>query len=138
MKSFKWLIEKQYDKKNNRLSLIGNKNWLKKGEQKSQFVQKPVEIATIIDAAYDAFKYTSDPYYENIINLCIAWFLGENDVGEIVYDFITGGARDGIHSLGINLNQGAESTISWLLTLHRLYEFQQLKTKKSINKTHNS
>lgn len=137
-KSFKWLIEKQYDKKNNRLSLIGNKNWFKKGEQKSQFDQQPVEISAIIDAAYDAFKYTGNPYYENIINLCIAWFLGENDVGESVYDFTTGGARDGIHSLGVNLNQGAESTISWLLTLHRLYEFQQLKTKESINKTHNS
>jgi len=58
------------------------------------------------------------------------WFLGDNDVGQNVYDFTNGGSRDGIHSLGVNLNEGSESTLSWLLSLHRLYELHQFKIEK--------
>lgn len=128
-KSLKWLIDLQYDKKNDRLSLIGNKRWLKRGEKKSQFDQQPVEIAALSDAIYEVYKYTQNEYYEKVMSLCINWFLGDNDVGEPLYDFTTGGTRDGIHPLGINLNQGAESTLSYLLTLYRLYDFQQLKIR---------
>ncbi|MGE3063910.1 MAG: glycosyltransferase family 4 protein [bacterium] len=137
--TFKWLIDIQTDKTNNRLSLIGNKGWMKRGGEKAKFDQQPVEIAAIVDAAYVGFKYSMDKYYEEIIELGIDWFLGNNDVNENVYDFNSGGCRDGIHSLGVNLNEGAESTLSWLLSLHRLYDMHQIKMqsneKYSINKS---
>ncbi|MDD3804553.1 MAG: glycosyltransferase family 4 protein [bacterium] len=127
--TFRWIMDIQTDKVNNRLSLIGNKGWMKRDKVKAKFDQQPVEIAAIIDAAYEGYKYTKDPYYEEVIELGIDWFLGNNDVGGNVYDFNSGGSRDGIHSLGVNLNEGAESTLSWLLSLHRLYDLHQLKIK---------
>ena len=83
----------------------------------------------MIDAAYEAYLYSNEKHYENIVEMGIDWFLGNNDIGGNVYDFSSGGSRDGIHSLGVNLNEGAESTLSWLLSLHRLYEIHQLKIK---------
>jgi len=137
--TFKWLIDMQIDKTNNRLSLIGNKGWMKRGGKKAKFDQQPVEIAAIIDAAYMGFKYSKEKYYEEVIELGIDWFLGNNDIGENVYDFNSGGSHDGIHSLGLNLNEGAESTLSWLLSVHRLYDLHQVKIqsgeKYSVNKS---
>jgi glycosyltransferase involved in cell wall biosynthesis len=137
--TFKWIMEIQTDKENNRLTLIGNKGWMKRSGERAKFDQQPVEIAAIVDAAYEGYKYTREKYYEEVIEMGIDWFLGNNDVGEAVYDFNNGGSRDGIHSLGINLNEGAESTLSWLLSLHRLYELNQLKIKSgekySVNKS---
>jgi hypothetical protein len=47
------------------------------------------------------------------------WFLGENDVGAVLYDRETGGGYDGLTPAGANLNQGAESTIAALSTMQR-------------------
>lgn len=127
--SFKWIVDVQTDKINNRFSLIGNKGWMHRDGMKAKFDQQPVEIAAIIDAAYEGYQYTKEKYYEGVVERGIDWFLGNNDVGGNVYDFSNGGSRDGIHSLGVNLNEGAESTLSWLLSLHRLYEIHQLKIK---------
>ncbi|MDY6788102.1 MAG: glycosyltransferase family 4 protein [candidate division WOR-3 bacterium] len=126
-RTFRWLIEIQFDKHHNRFSIIGNENWMTRSGIRSQFDQQPVEIAAIIDAAYEGFKYTGDAFFEDIIEKSIDWYLGNNDSGEYVYDFKTGGARDGIHALGLNLNEGAESTLSWLLSVHRLYELHEAK-----------
>lgn len=128
--TFKWLIDIQTDKKSTRFSLIGNNGWMKRNGRKAKFDQQPVEIAAIIDAAYEGNKYTGEEYYEKIVEMGVDWFLGINDIGETVYDFTTGGSRDGIHSLGVNLNEGAESTLSWLLSIHTLYELHQMKLNK--------
>lgn len=126
-KTFRWLIDIQFDKHNNRFSVIGSDKWMTRNGEKSQFDQQPVEIAAIVDAAYEGYKYTGDDYFEQIIEMSIDWFLGNNDAGKSVYDFKTGGSRDGINPLGLNLNEGAESTLSWLLSVHRLYELHEIK-----------
>lgn len=127
--ALKWIVKIQTDEKNNKFSLVGNKGWLIRNGKKAKFDQQPVEIAALIDAAYEAYLYSNEKYYEDIVEMGIDWFLGNNDIGGNVYDFSSGGSRDGIHSLGVNLNEGAESTLSWLLSLHRLYEIHQLKIK---------
>ena len=53
---------------------------------------------------------------------CLNWFLGDNDLNARVYDFETGGCFDGLQATGVNENQGAESTLSWLISLLTLYE----------------
>ena len=60
------------------------------------------------------------------MRICFDWFLGNNDVGVPIYDFRTGGCNDGLTPSGANLNQGAESTLSFLLSLMTMYEISGL------------
>lgn len=71
----------------------------------------------MIDACLQAEEYVKDGTYADYALKAFYWFTGENDCGQPLYDFATGGCRDGLHSSGVNLNQGAESTISWLMSL---------------------
>jgi hypothetical protein len=61
---------------------------------------------------------------------CLGWFLGNNDLNEQIYDFKTGGCCDGIQPTGVNANQGAESTLSWLISLLSMYEILGQMIKK--------
>jgi hypothetical protein len=64
-----------------------------------------------------AYKVTADRHYLRRMRESFAWFLGANRLGVSLYDFATGGCRDGMGVAEINLNQGAESTICFLLSL---------------------
>ena len=50
------------------------------------------------------------------------WFLGANRLGLSLYDVSTAGCRDGLEASGVNENQGAESTVSFLLALHTVFD----------------
>jgi hypothetical protein len=125
LESLEWLYDVQLDKDKNYISLIGNKAWLAKGKTKSKYDQQPIEIPPLIDACFQAFEITSDREWISRIGLLFNWFLGNNDRQELMYDYYTGGCHDGLTSSGINSNQGAESTLSWLLALHRMTQIRQ-------------
>lgn len=125
LESLKWLFDVQYDKEGNHLSLIGNKGWFEKGKEKAKYDQQPVEIPGLIDACYQAYKITKDDRWIPRIEIIFSWFLGNNDRKEPLYDYLTGGCYDGLTPSVTNLNQGAESTVSWLLALHRMIRIQQ-------------
>jgi len=114
LKVLDWLIEKQFI--NGIFSPIGNNGWLTP-QGKVTFDQQPLEANGMIDACLQAEEYVKDGTYADYALKAFYWFTGENDCGQPLYDFATGGCRDGLHSSGINLNQGAESTISWLMSL---------------------
>ncbi|GFP24169.1 hypothetical protein HKBW3S09_01635 [Candidatus Hakubella thermalkaliphila] len=107
------------------LSLIGNHGWFPRRGEKARFDQQPLEVAALIDACYEAYLATQDKKWRQAIDQCFNWFLGGNDVREPVYDFSTGGCKDGLHSAGVNQNQGAESTLAWLMALHRVHGIAQ-------------
>ncbi len=72
-----------------------------------------------------AFHLTKDKAYINKLYTCFLWFIGENDLGLNLYDFETKGCFDGFDKNGINHNQGAESTLAYLishLTVLQAYE----------------
>ena len=94
---------------------IGNKGWYHKGGKRSFYDQQPIEAAHMIEATSSAYYLTGDKKYQNIANIVFNWFLGKNLKGVVLYDQATGGCFDGINPEGSNLNQGAESTISYLL-----------------------
>ena len=71
----------------------------------------------MIDACLQAESYTKEEEYSSYAMKAFNWFTGDNDKGETIYDFSTGGSRDGLMLGGVNMNQGAESTISWLMSL---------------------
>ncbi|MCX7877757.1 MAG: glycosyl transferase family 1, partial [Ignavibacteria bacterium] len=120
LESLEWLFKIQYDKKNNLISLIGNNGWLTKGGNKAKYDQQPVEIPALIDACWQAYKITNNRQWALRTGLIFSWFLGNNDRHLSLYDYTTGGCFDGLTASVTNQNQGAESTIAWLLSLHRM------------------
>jgi len=125
LNSLEWLLRIQTNMEEGHLSLIGNSGWFKFGGTKAQFDQQPIEVPALIDACYEAYLLTGQSTWIERTNWCFDWFLGRNDVHEVLYDFITDGCRDGLQPTGVNQNQGAESTLAWLMALHRVYEIVQ-------------
>jgi len=116
----RWLLDIQTDPSGH-LSPIGSNGWYSRGGNKARFAQQPLEAMNIIDACYDAYNITGDQKWLSIAYRSLEWFLGRNDLNQPLYDYNTGGCCDGLEARGPNLNQGAESTLSWLLSLAKLY-----------------
>ena len=79
--------------------------------------QQPVEVASLIECAEIAYTITQDEKMRELVNCGFTWFLGNNLLRQIVYNPATGGGHDGIEVHGVNLNQGAESSLSYLISL---------------------
>jgi len=94
---------------------IGQEKWYKKGSDRAYYDQQPEEVTSLVQVLKAMYEITNDKEYQsNMIN-AFNWFLGNNLLGQIVYDQQTGGCYDGVQEKKINLNQGAESTISYLI-----------------------
>lgn len=107
----------------NHLSLVGNDAWHMRGEGKpATFDQQPIDACGLVEACKVAFRLTGRRDYLRFMRMAFDWFLGVNDVGEPLYNFRTGGCSDGLMPQGVNNNQGAESTLCFLLALLTLVE----------------
>jgi len=138
--SLEWLIEKQMSSEGH-ISIIGNQSWHKNNGDQSTFDQQPIEIMNLVITCATAFKFTGDKKWINMARKCFSWFLGQNDLGVQIYNYQTGGCRDGLHSQGTNANEGAESTLAWLislLTMYNLFEEQVLTKERSKEVEHTS
>jgi hypothetical protein len=80
------------------------------------FDQQPIEVATLADACACAARVTGDQRWLSGVRMADAWFDGDNDEGTPMWDPTTGGSYDGLEAGGVNLNQGAESTIALVAT----------------------
>ncbi len=110
-------------------SFVGCKGWFKRGGTKAGFDQQPIEVAStvmMLRAAYDA---TENGRFLTLQRRAFEWFLGENDLHTPVYDFRTKGCNDGLMQGGVNSNQGAESTLSFLMSLVTVVESYALVDK---------
>ncbi|MBU2028622.1 glycosyltransferase [Patescibacteria group bacterium] len=94
---------------------VGQKGWFKRGNKKTIFDQQPEEIAALVLALRAAGEVSGDEKYVNLMRKAFDWFLGNNVLGQVVYSHISGGSYDGVGEKTINLNQGAESTVSYLI-----------------------
>ncbi|MBU2650426.1 MAG: glycosyltransferase family 4 protein [Bacteroidetes bacterium] len=109
----------------NYLSIIGNEKWYTKDGERSVFAQQPIDAMAMVLMYHQAFHITKDKEYLNKLYTSFLWFLGENDLRLSLYDFETKGCCDGFESYGVNRNQGAESSLSYLishLTVLQAYE----------------
>ncbi|MES2655462.1 MAG: glycosyltransferase [Bacteroidota bacterium] len=100
----------------NGIKVISNKSWMHKGKESAHFGEQPIDVAYTILALNLFYETTKKPGYLTKMELAFNWFLGQNHLNQIVYNPCTGGCYDGLEELHINLNQGAESTISYLLS----------------------
>jgi uncharacterized protein YyaL (SSP411 family) len=94
---------------------IGNDGWYEYGEEKAVYDQQPVEAATMAEAALAAHELTGDSRYLLTFHRARDWFLGENSMGQPLVDPLRHSCFDGLSAKGANRNQGAESTLSYLL-----------------------
>jgi glycosyltransferase involved in cell wall biosynthesis len=120
--SLKWLLAIQTE--SNHFVPVGSNGWYEKAGSKARFDQQPVEANAMIDACVEAFRITRDRKWFGDAVMSFNWYLGHNDLNMSLYDPKTGGCRDGLMADGINQNQGAESSLAWLLslmTLQKLY-----------------
>ncbi len=118
--ALKWLTDVQMDE-NGCFSPVGNRGWFRRGGTKPQFDQQPVEAHATLEACLAAFDATRDRRWLGRAERAFEWFLGRNDMLWPLYDASTGGCRDGLMPQGMNENQGAESTLAWLLSLLRMH-----------------
>lgn len=108
---------------NGYLSIIGNEKWYSKGgEEPSRFAQQPIDALAMVLMFHQAFRLTGDKQYIQKLYTCFMWFLGENDLRISLYDHETKGCCDGLEVYGVNRNQGAESTLSYLISFLSLLE----------------
>jgi len=108
--------------KGDHLSLVGNAGWHTPGGEPAEFDQQPIDACGLVEACKVAFRLTGERRYLRHMRMAFDWFLGVNDKGLSLYDFKTGGCADGLCEHGVNQNQGAESTLCFLLALLTLTE----------------
>lgn len=122
--------------KDNYLSIIGNEKWYKKEGERSVFAQQPIDAMAMVLMYHQAFHLTKDKDYLNKLYSSFLWFLGENDLRMSLYDFETKGCCDGFESYGVNRNQGAESSLAYLIShLTVLQAYEAIKRDNKIKTT---
>ena len=116
LKSLRWLMDNQRGERGC-FRPIGSNGFWHRGQQPAEYDQQPIEAAAAVSACIEALNTTGDAYWRGEAQRAFDWFLGSNDLNELLYDFSTGGCRDGLHANRVNQNEGAESTLSFLLAL---------------------
>jgi glycosyltransferase involved in cell wall biosynthesis len=109
-----------------RFAPIGNVGWYLREAEPARYDQQPLEAECTVSACLAANHITGDERWIGEATRAFEWFLGRNDPGTPVYDHVTGGCHDGIQAEGINQNEGAESTLSWLLSLLAMMEHRSI------------
>jgi glycosyltransferase involved in cell wall biosynthesis len=122
--SLDWLMEKQRDLTSQHFVPIGSQGFYRQGGEQSRFDQQPVEAAGAVSACLQAYRVTHDHGWRSKAWSAFNWFLGDNDLQLPLYDSETGGCRDGLHPERANQNQGAESTLSFLMALLEMRSLQ--------------
>ncbi len=98
------------------LSLVGNENWFRQNAVQSQYAQQPIDAMATVLMYLQAYNNTANPRYLALLYTSFMWFLGENDLHVSLYDFETHGCCDGLQRDGVNRNQGAESTLAYIIS----------------------
>jgi len=122
MDSLKWLVGEQHRDDAAIFVPIGSNGFFVEGNEKARFDQQPVEACATISACLEVYRLTEEGLWFEEAQRVFHWFLGRNDLQVPLYDATTGGCRDGLHPDRINENQGAESTLSFLMALLEMHE----------------
>jgi glycosyltransferase involved in cell wall biosynthesis len=115
LETLRWLVAEQT--RDGHFVPIGSDGFYPKGGKRARFDQQPIEAQSTMSACIEAFEATEDPFWRNEARRAFEWFLGRNDLDQPLYNPSSGGCYDGLHFDRANLNQGAESTLAFLLAL---------------------
>lgn len=132
--SFNFLLSKIMN--GNKINVISNKGWLHNGQEinlGNKGGEQPIDVAyTVISLSkfYDAFN--NEDYF-NKMKIAFSWFLGNNHLNQIIYNPCTGGCYDGLEDTYVNLNQGAESTVSYLMARLTIEKYSYKSISQRLN-----
>src|ERR1041385_4339328 len=116
LKTLRWLIKIQTSE-TEAFRPIGSNGFYPRGKERARFDQQPIEAQATVSASIEAYHATNDLFWVAEARRAFEWVLGRNDLGLALYDPGTGGCRDGLHVDRLIQNQGAESTLAFLLAL---------------------
>ena len=119
--SFDFLLSLLFE--NDSIKVISNTSWLHKGQQTATHGEQPIDVAYTILALEKFYNVFEDPEYLHKMKSAFSWFLGKNHLNQIIYNPCTGGCFDGLEENHVNLNQGAESTVSYLMARMTIQNF---------------
>jgi hypothetical protein len=127
LKALRWLTELQMSEKGH-FRPIGSNGFYRRDGPRADFDQQPIEAQATVSACLEAYRATSDIWWYEQAQRAFDWFIGWNDLGLELYSSETGGCRDGLHVDRVNANQGAESTLAFLLSLAEMRLAQNVLT----------
>ena len=116
LRMLQWLLA--VETRDGHLSVVPAGGW-SLGEDRPAFDQQPIEVAALADACMRAATVTGDDEWLTGVQMCVAWFLGDNDAKVPLLDERTGGCSDGLTGTGRSRNQGAESTLAMIAVLQQ-------------------
>ena len=122
--SLKWLLAAQHPGNGDIFVPIGSMGFFSQDGEKARFDQQPVEACATVSACLQAHRASGEKIWLDEAWCAFRWFLGENDLQVALYDARTGGCKDGLHPDRVNENQGAESTLSFLMALLEMQEME--------------
>jgi glycosyltransferase involved in cell wall biosynthesis len=117
LEALDWLVTIQRCEVKGHFVPIGSQGFYSKNTEKARFDQQPVEACAVVSACLEANRASGNSRWRKEAWSAMNWFLGDNDLQIALYDSNTGGCRDGLHPDRANENQGAESTLSFLMAL---------------------
>jgi glycosyltransferase involved in cell wall biosynthesis len=127
LKTLRWLVKIQTSDTGS-FRPIGSNGFFPRGKERALFDQQPIEAQATVSACIEAYHATNDAFWLAETRRAFEWFLGRNDLGLALYDSTTGGCRDGLHVDRLSQNQGAESTLAFLLALAEMQALQNALT----------
>jgi len=133
LESLEWLGKQQRCTMSGHFVPIGSQGFYSKAGEKARFDQQPVEAGATVSACLQAYRATGEESWRTQAWAAFNWFLGDNDLKSALYDAGTGGCRDGLHADRANENQGAESTLSFLMALLEMRQLQDNTPQPNLN-----
>jgi len=125
LEALDWLVTIQRCEMKGHFVPIGSQGFYSKKTEKARFDQQPVEACAVVSACLQAYRATGKGRWRREAWSAMNWFLGDNDLQIALYDSTTGGCRDGLHPDRANENQGAESTLSFLMALLEIRKLEE-------------
>jgi len=119
-----WLAELQHADEGHFVP-IGNRGFYPRGGERARFDQQPIEAHGMVSACMEAYRTTGDERWKVEAQLAFDWYVGRNDLRSPIYDPRTGGCCDGLEPNHVNPNEGAESTLAFLLSLVEMRRAEQ-------------
>ena len=134
LESFEFLLSILFEKEH--FTTISNRTWLQMDEEFSEFGEQPIEVSYTIMALEKFDNFFDDKKFGFRMKKAFDWYQGHNRLNQIVYNPLTGGCCDGIEHDRVNINQGAESTITYLMARNSIErKFLIPKKIKSFSQT---
>jgi glycosyltransferase involved in cell wall biosynthesis len=127
LQALRWLMDLQVSEKGH-FRPIGSNGFYRRGGVRANFDQQPIEAQAMVSACLEAYRATADAWWYEQAQRAFDWFIGWNDLGLELYSPESGGCRDGLHVDRVNGNQGAESTLAFLLSLAEMRLAQNMVT----------